>query len=37
MLVQRLTPEDFKAESLRWRWGGKKSITNCMAEFSDYE
>ncbi|RMU37975.1 hypothetical protein ALP32_200208 [Pseudomonas avellanae] len=28
MLVQRLTPEDFKAEYLRWRWSGKKSITH---------
>jgi len=37
MLVQRLTPDEFKAVYLRWRWSGKKSITHCMAEFSDYE
>lgn len=37
MLVQGLTPEDFKAEYLRWIWSGKKSIIHCMADFSHYE
>lgn len=37
MLIQRLTPEAFKAKYLRQGWNGKVLITHCMVEFFKYE